>query len=288
VLGSVLDRNLLTETFENYSVDFVYHAAAYKHVPLVENNIITGVENNVLGTFNVATLAHRFGVASFVNVSTDKAVRPTNIMGATKRLAELVIKGMAEYVHTNQKGGSPDTIFTMVRFGNVLGSSGSVVPLFTKQIRDGNFVTVTHKDVTRYFMTITEASQLIVETSFVAQGGEVFVLDMGEPIRIDDLAKRMIRLSGFKVRDKNRPEEKGTIDIRYTGLRPGEKLHEELFFGEGLTSTQNPKVFQAKEEFSLWKDVEEMVERVLLAVNERDEAALRSILKEFVIDYHPS
>jgi FlaA1/EpsC-like NDP-sugar epimerase len=287
ILGSILDRNLLEWIFKTYSIDSVYHAAAYKHVPLVEDNIITGLENNVLGTYNVVTLAYRYSVAHFVNVSTDKAVRPTNVMGATKRLSELVIQGMAEYVRSHPKGGGIDSTFTMVRFGNVLGSSGSVIPLFAKQIQENDFITVTHKEVTRYFMTITEASQLIIEAGFAAKGGEVFVLDMGEPIKIVDLAKRMIRLSGYTVRDSNEFEDVNSIEIRYTGLRPGEKLYEELCLGEGLVATQNPKVFQADEEFLAWAEVEKMIARVQLAIDERDQSVVRSILKEFVLDYNP-
>jgi len=286
ILGSILDRNLLEWIFKTYSIDSVYHAAAYKHVPLVEDNIITGLENNVLGTYNVVTLAYRYSVAHFVNVSTDKAVRPTNVMGATKRLSELVIQGMAEYVRSQPKRGGIDSAFTMVRFGNVLGSSGSVIPLFAKQIQENNFITVTHKEVTRYFMTITEASQLIIEAGFAAKGGEIFVLDMGEPVKIVDLAKRMIRLSGYTVRDSNEFEDVNSIEIRYTGLRPGEKLYEELCLGEGLVATYNPKVFQADEEFLAWAEIEKMIARVQLAINERDESVVRSILKEFVLDYN--
>jgi FlaA1/EpsC-like NDP-sugar epimerase len=286
ILGSVLDRSLLESSFKTHSIDSVYHAAAYKHVPLVEDNIITGLENNVLGTYNVVTLAYRYSVAHFVNVSTDKAVRPTNVMGATKRLSELVIQGMAEYVRSHPKKGSIDPAFTMVRFGNVLGSSGSVIPLFTKQIQENDFITVTHKEVTRYFMTITEASQLIIEAGFAAKGGEVFVLDMGEPVKIVDLAKRMIRLSGYTVRDSNEFKDLNSIEIRYTGLRPGEKLYEELCLGEGLVATHNPKVFQADEEFLAWAEIEKMIARVQLAINERDESVVRSILKEFVLDYN--
>lgn len=290
ILGSILDWKLLEKSFKTHSIDSVYHAAAYKHVPLVEDNIITGLENNVLGTYNVVTLAYKYGAAHFVNVSTDKAVRPTNVMGATKRLSELVIQGMAEYVRSHPKKGSIAPAFTMVRFGNVLGSSGSVIPLFTKQIQENDFITVTHKEVTRYFMTIAEASQLIIEAGFAAKGGEVFVLDMGEPVKIDDLAKRMIRLSGFKVRDcaDNHAGDGRSIGIRYIGLRPGEKLYEELCLGDALVATKNSKIFQADEEFLTWQEVEGMILKTRKAIASRDEILVRKLLKEYVVDYCPT
>jgi FlaA1/EpsC-like NDP-sugar epimerase len=290
VLGSILDQKLLKRIFSSYLINSVYHAAAYKHVPMVEDNVFVGLENNVLGTYNLVAMAHEFRVGNFVNVSTDKAVRPTNVMGATKRLAELVIQGRAQLVSSSVDANKERSIFTMVRFGNVLGSSGSVVPLFTKQIKEKGFVTVTHRDVTRYFMTVSEAAQLVIEAGFAAKGGEVFVLDMGKPIKIDDLARRMIRLSGFTVRDSasGDADDGHSIEIRYTGLRPGEKLYEELILGDGLVATKNPKVFQADEEFLNWPEIEKMIVKIQVAIESCDAILVRTILEEYVTDYCPS
>ena len=290
ILGSVLDQKLLKRIFSTYSIDSVYHAAAYKHVPMVEENVFVGLENNVIGTYNLATIANDYSVANFVNVSTDKAVRPTNVMGATKRLAELVIQGMAQLVRSSVKNNNQNSKFTMVRFGNVLGSSGSVVPLFAKQIKERDFVTVTHPEVTRYFMTVGEAAQLVIEAGFAAKGGEVFVLDMGEPVKIDDLAKRMIRLSGFAVRDcaNNDLGDGHSIEIRYTGLRSGEKLYEELCLGDALVATQNSKIFQADEEFLSWPEVQKMIVKIQDAIASSDETFVRKILEDYVVDYCPS
>src|SRR5690554_1425735 len=221
VLGSVTHRRRCEAVMRAFGIQTVYHAAAYKHVPLVEHNVIEGVQNNVFGTFHAAEAAIATGVERFVLISTDKAVRPTNVMGASKRMAELVLQGLAQ----RQSG----TVFSMVRFGNVLGSSGSVVPLFRDQIRDGGPVTVTHQDIIRYFMTIPEASQLVLQAGSMGQGGEVFVLDMGEPVRIADLARKMIHLMGLEEKAEENPD--GDIEIVYTGLRPGEKLYEELLIG---------------------------------------------------------
>ncbi len=238
LLGSVQDQNRLESIYRTFEVCTVYHAAAYKHVPMVEYNIAEGVANNVFGTWYAATAARKAGVETFVLVSTDKAVRPTNVMGASKRLAELILQGLAQ-----QEGA---TRFCMVRFGNVLGSSGSVVPLFRQQVEEGGPVTVTHPEVSRYFMSIPEAAQLVLQAGAMATGGDVFVLDMGDPVRIIDLAKRMIRLSGYEMGHNNHMGEH--IDIEFIGLRPGEKLHEELLLGTNVTGTGHPMIMRAQEE----------------------------------------
>ena len=239
LLGSVQDRRRLQRVFNTFSVQTVYHAAAYKHVPLVEYNVAEGVVNNVFGTLYAAEAAIEAGVETFVLISTDKAVRPTNIMGASKRFAEIICQGLA----TDQE----TTRFCMVRFGNVLGSSGSVVPLFREQIKAGGPLTVTHAEVTRYFMTIPEAAQLVLQASAMGLGGDVFVLDMGEPVRILELAQRMVRLSGYSVLDDENPE--GEVEIHFTGLRPGEKLYEELLLGDRVAGTGHPMIMRAEEEY---------------------------------------
>jgi len=231
---------------QHYSVQVVYHTAAYKHVPMVEHNILEGVKNNVLGTLYAAEAAEESGVNHFVLISTDKAVRPTNVMGASKRLAELVLQAM----QTKGEG----TVFTMVRFGNVLGSSGSVVPLFREQIKAGGPLTVTHEDIIRYFMTIPEAAQLVIQAGSMGKGGDVFVLDMGDQVRIADLAKRMVHLMGLTVKSPERPH--GDIEIVYSGLRPGEKLYEELLIGENVRGTNHPKIMTANEDFLHWSEME--------------------------------
>lgn len=236
VLGSVTDSARMQDVFSAYRPETVYHAAAYKHVPLVEANPIEGVKNNIYGTRNIAEIACRFETKHFVLVSTDKAVRPPNVMGATKRIAEMVLQLLAE--------SSPTTCFSMVRFGNVLGSSGSVVPLFKKQIAEGGPVTVTHPDVTRFFMTVPEAAQLVIQAGAMANNGDVFVLDMGEPIKIIDLARRMIELSGLQVKDENNPQG---VEIKITGLRPAEKLYEELLLADQPLPTRHPRIMRARE-----------------------------------------
>jgi FlaA1/EpsC-like NDP-sugar epimerase len=236
LLGSIQDEALMQDVMTRFGVDTVYHAAAYKHVPLVEHNVVEGVRNNVFGTWYTARAALAAGVATFVLISTDKAVRPTNVMGASKRLAELVLQGLAAENRTR---------FCMVRFGNVLGSSGSVVPLFRDQIRRGGPVTVTHPEIIRYFMTIPEAAQLVIQAAAMAEGGDVFLLDMGEPVRIADLAKRMIHLMGFHERTATHP--RGDIEIVFTGLRPGEKLYEELLVGDQALPTGHPRIMRARE-----------------------------------------
>ena len=278
-LGSILDEEFLQRIFQSYEIDSIYHAAAYKHVSLVEQNIIQGTKNNVIGTYNLATIASKNEIKSLIHISTDKAVRPTNFMGASKRLAELVIQGIVDQADSNLK-------YTMVRFGNVLGSSGSVIPLFKKQIEEGGPVTVTHKDVTRFFMTISEASQLVIDAGTQAKGGEVFVLDMGEPVKINDLAKRMIRLSGYSV--GNNFQDDYSINIDYIGLRPGEKLKEELILGNNLDPTINAKVLKANEEFLNWDRVQDMINKIRVAISDNDTEKIKKLMLEYVTDYKPS
>lgn len=249
LLGSVQHEERLTSIMTTFSVQTVYHAAAYKHVPLVEHNIVEGVKNNVFGTLSCAEAAIKSNVESFVLISTDKAVRPTNIMGASKRMAELVLQGLAQRQNI--------TRVTMVRFGNVLGSSGSVVPLFREQIKQGGPITVTHPDIIRYFMTIPEAAELVIQAGSMGKGGDVFVLDMGEPVKIIDLAKRMIHLSGLEIKDDNCPD--GDMEIQYTGLRPGEKLFEELLIGDNVVGTEHSRILRAEECCLSWKDTEVLI-----------------------------
>ncbi len=277
LLGSVAHQRRLQRVMTRFEVQTVYHAAAYKHVPIVECNPIEGVQNNVFGTWRAAEAAIAASVETFVLISTDKAVRPTNVMGATKRLAELILQGLAA------EGSA--TRLCMVRFGNVLDSSGSVVPLFRDQIRQGGPVTVTHPDVDRYFMTIPEAAQLVIQASALAQGGDVFLLDMGEPVRILDLARRMIRLSGLEVRDDDHPD--GDIEIRFTGLRSGEKLREELLIGADDAPTEHPMIRRAHEQHLLWPVIREGLERLSTASHEFDYPAVRLILREVVVEYQP-
>jgi len=252
IIGSVVDKDRVENIFQHYGIQTIYHAAAYKHVPLVENNQSQGVLNNTIGTLAVAKAAIASNVETFVLISTDKAVRPTNIMGATKRAAELVLQALNKLPN--------NTCFTMVRFGNVLDSSGSVIPIFKKQIKAGGPVTVTHPDIVRYFMTIPEAVELVIQAGAMAKGGEVFILDMGEPIRIYDLAVKMIQLSGLVVLDKN--NLKGDIEIIYTGLRPGEKLYEELLLGGKFTVTENKLIMCAEEEMINWDKLEPMLNEI--------------------------
>jgi len=279
ILGSVKDERRLKEIFTQWPVDTVYHAAAYKHVPLVECNPIEGLENNVIGTLNLATAAQKQGVSSFVLISTDKAVRPTNVMGATKRFAELVLQALAEL----NKGTG--TCFSIVRFGNVLGSSGSVVPLFREQIKVGGPITLTHSDVTRYFMTIPEAAQLVIQAGAMAKGGEVFVLDMGEPVKIYDLARRMVQLSGLSVQDEQNPH--GDIEIVVTGLRPGEKLYEELLIGDNPAATTHPRIMMAREDYLSFPDLMQELELLKAAIQESNIEQLIGQLKKLVHGYQP-
>ncbi len=277
LLGSVSHRRRLQVAMERFGIQTVYHAAAYKHVPIVERNPIEGVRNNVFGTLHAAEAAIAAGVETFVLVSSDKAVRPTNVMGATKRLAELILQGLA--------GEGSATRLCMVRFGNVLDSSGSVVPLFREQIRGGGPVTVTHPEVERYFMTIPEAAQLVIQASAMAQGGDLFLLDMGESVRIFDLARRMIRLSGLEVRDEEHPD--GDIEVRFTGLRSGEKLREELLIGADDLPTAHPMIRRAREGHPPWPAIRDCLERLDAAARAFEYPAVRAILREAVAEYQP-
>ena len=276
LLGSVVQRRRLQVVMECFAVQTVYHAAAYKHVPIVEHNPIEGVRNNVFGTLHAAEAAQAASVETFVLISSDKAVRPTNVMGATKRLAELILQGLA--------GEGSATRFCMVRFGNVLDSSGSVVPLFREQIRQGGPVTVTHPEVERYFMTIPEAAQLVIQASAMAQGGDVFLLDMGEPVRIIDLARRMIQLSGLRVRDA---QGEGDITIEFTGLRSGEKLREELLISADDLPTEHPMIRRAREDYAPWPVLRDWLERLDRATHAFDYAGVRALLREAVAEYQP-
>ena len=289
LLANVRDHARLLDICRAYRPDTLYHAAAYKHVPLVEYNPAEGIANNVLGTLNTARAAIETGVSHFVLVSTDKAVRPTNIMGASKRLAEMVLQALsASQAVSFDPDGHPvsnTTCFAMVRFGNVLGSSGSVVPLFRRQIKAGGPITLTHPDVTRYFMTIPEAAQLVLQAGAMAEGGEVYVLDMGQPVKIIDLACRMVKLSGLTVRDKTRPD--GDIAIEVTGLRPGEKLYEELLIGDNPVATVHPRILKAREDFVPWEQFRGDIDRLREAVAANDTATLRGILLKNVSGFTP-
>ena len=275
LLASVRDEETIGKIVTSWKPDTIYHAAAYKHVPLVEHNIAEGIKNNVLGTLILAQSAIQNTVSNFVLVSTDKAVRPTNIMGASKRLAEMILQALSE---TN-----PITKFSMVRFGNVLGSSGSVVPKFRQQIKDGGPVTLTHLDITRFFMTIPEASQLVLQAGAMARGGEIFILDMGQPIKIIDLAKRMVELSGLTIKDERCPW--GNIEIQITGLRPGEKLYEELLIGSNSWPTEHPRILKAQEEYILWRDLQEKLNSLFMALKENDAKVIKSIIEILVSGY---
>lgn len=272
VLGSVQDARRLASVFGIWRPDTVYHAAAFKHVPIVEENPAEGVLNNVEGTLLVARQAVASGTESFVLVSTDKAVRPTNVMGATKRLAEQILQALA--------AETPGTCFSMVRFGNVLGSSGSVVPLFRQQIKAGGPVTLTHEDITRYFMTIPEAALLVIQAGAMAKGGEVFVLDMGEPVRIVDLARRMIELSGLRVRDERC--QNGDIEIECVGLRPGEKLYEELLIGDNAQPTSHPRIMMAKEWFMPLAQLERELDKLFEDSRDNETEAVIEALSRLV------
>ncbi len=280
VIGSVKDGTRVERVCKTFDVQTIYHAAAYKHVPMVEKNPGEAVWNNIFGTLNTAKAAINTGVETFVLISTDKAVRPTNTMGATKRFAELILQALSQIGEYAQK-----TRFTMVRFGNVLDSSGSVVPLFREQIAKGGPVTVTDPRIIRYFMTIPEAAQLVIQAGALGQGGDVFVLDMGEPIRIVDLAKRMIHLSGLEVKDQNRPN--GEIEISYIGLRPGEKLYEELLIGENVSETVHKRILRAEEHVIPWADLESLLAKLENATKEEDYETVRAVLKNAVTGYKP-
>ena len=293
LLGSVASYRRLFGVCEQYRPATVYHAAAYKHVPMVESNAGEGVVNNVFGTLNLARAAIENGVQRFVLISTDKAVRPTNVMGATKRMAELVLQALAGEPSPRfaapqlamQNQGPHQTCFTMVRFGNVLGSSGSVVPLFRKQLAQGGPLTVTHAEVTRYFMTIPEAAQLVLQAGAMARGGDVFVLDMGEPVKIIDLARRMVKLSGLSLRDSDHPD--GDIAIEITGLRPGEKLYEELLIGDNPEATAHPRIMKAHEDCLTWSELVPALDELAIAARQVDVPAIQEFLRRHVHGYRP-
>ncbi|QJI39238.1 polysaccharide biosynthesis protein [Pseudomonas sp. ADAK13] len=291
ILGSVRSQPKLLDVMKTWRVNTVYHAAAYKHVPMVEHNIAEGVLNNVIGTLNTAQAALQCSVANFVLISTDKAVRPTNVMGSTKRLAELTLQALSHELAPVLFGDSSNvsrvnkTRFTMVRFGNVLGSSGSVIPLFHKQIKSGGPLTVTHPKITRYFMTIPEAAQLVIQAGSMGLGGDVFVLDMGEPVKIVELAEKMIHLSGFSVRSDKNPN--GDIAIEFSGLRPGEKLYEELLIGDNVVATQHPMIMSANEDHLDWDVLKAKLTELLAAVERDDYNRVRQLLRETVSGYTP-
>ncbi|MFN3236298.1 MAG: polysaccharide biosynthesis protein [Pseudomonadales bacterium] len=275
LLGSILNEQYLSKVMNNFAINTVYHAAAFKHVPMVEANVIEGVRNNVVGTWNVVKAVSENDVAEMVLVSSDKAVRPTNVMGATKRLGELIVQAYAS--------NNPSTRFSMVRFGNVLRSSGSVVPLFERQIHSGGPVTVTHKDTTRYFMTASEAAELVIQAGAMAEGGELFVLDMGEPVSIYDLAVKMIHLHGKEVASES--NSAGSIAIEFTGLRPGEKLHEELIIGQSVSGTRHPKIMRAEEDGISFIELQSVCERIQAACASADYSTIKEVLEANVSGY---
>lgn len=277
LLADVCDETRISKIMQTWKPATIYHAAAYKHVPLVEQNPVEGVKTNVFGTLTVAKAAIDAGASNFILVSTDKAVRPTNVMGATKRLAEMCLQALA--------ADGSQTVLSMVRFGNVLGSSGSVVPLFRRQIHEGGPITLTHQDITRFFMTISEATQLVVQAGAMGTGGDVFVLDMGEPIKIMDLARRMVELSGHTVQDERHPD--GDIRIVMTGLRPGEKLYEEMLIGNNPEPTEHLKVMRAREKLLAWPVLKPKLDTLVTTVAGGDAAAVKLLLSELVEDYTP-
>ena len=291
ILGSVRNQDKLLDVMKTWNVDTVYHAAAYKHVPIVEHNIAEGILNNVIGTLNTAQAALQAGVSNFVLISTDKAVRPTNVMGSTKRLAELTLQALSRELAPVLFGDKANvsrvnkTRFTMVRFGNVLGSSGSVIPLFHKQIKTGGPLTVTHPKITRYFMTIPEAAQLVIQAGSMGLGGDVFVLDMGKPVKIVELAEKMIHLSGLSIRSEKNPH--GDISIEFTGLRPGEKLYEELLIGDNVVATPHPMIMSANEDHLLWDVLKARLTELLVAIEHDDYARVRQLLRDTVNGYAP-
>ncbi len=282
LLGSVQRINRLSATMRAFGVQTVYHAAAYKHVPLVEYNVVEGVRNNVFGTYYCAKAAIEAGVESFVLISTDKAVRPTNVMGTSKRMAELALQALAAKENDKVNG----TRFCMVRFGNVLGSSGSVIPLFKRQIEEGQAITVTHPDIIRYFMTIPEAAQLVIQAGAMGKGGDVFVLDMGEPVKIVDLAKNLIQLSGLEVKSSDNPN--GDIEIKFTGLRPGEKLYEELLIGDNVEGTDHERIMTANEQFLPLEEFNQILDNLDKACHEFDHETIRQILLETPTGFNPT
>jgi FlaA1/EpsC-like NDP-sugar epimerase len=293
LLGSVQDQERMLEVMDTWRPDTVYHAAAYKHVPIVEHNLAEGLKNNVLGTLVTAQVAMRKGVSDFVLISTDKAVRPTNVMGASKRLAELCLQALfalgrepGERSSASAERFASRIKFSIVRFGNVLDSSGSVIPRFHRQIREGGPISLTHPEITRYFMTIPEAAQLVIQAGAMAKGGDVFVLDMGEPVKIADLARRMVELSGLSVRDEANPE--GDIEIAVTGLRPGEKLFEELLLGDDPQPTAHPKIQRAQDPFVEWEELEGQLDTLRILLSHNNVEVIVALLQKLVVGYEPS
>ena len=280
ILGSVTEKNRVEQVCKAFKIQTIYHTAAYKHVPLVEQNPAEAIWNNIFGTLTLAQAAVKYEVETFVLISTDKAVRPTNTMGATKRFAELILQALSE-----DKKYCNKTRFTMVRFGNVLGSSGSVVPLFREQIANGGPVTVTDKKIIRYFMTIPEAAELVIQAGAMGQGGDVFVLDMGAPVQIVELARRMIRLSGFDVKDASQPH--GDIEIIFTGLRAGEKLYEELLIGDNVSTTQHEKIMRAEESVISWEELSKILVALEKFAFNNDFESVRFVLKQAVTGFKP-
>ena len=281
LLGNTCDFELVRKVFKDENVSFVYHAAAYKHVPLVESNPIAGIENNVFSTLSICEAAYVEGVKNLILISTDKAVRPLNVMGASKRVAELIVQFYSKKIRLSEKKKSLS--FSMVRFGNVLNSSGSVVPLFKKQISSGGPITITHTDVIRYFMTISEAVGLVINASSFASGGEVFLLDMGKPVKIKDLALKMINLSGLSLKDESNPN--GDIEIIYSGLRPGEKLFEELLIDGKSSKTKHPQIYFALENNLLFEDLMDILNSLKIAVSEQNKELVLSLLKKLVPEW---
>lgn len=277
LIGDVKNSQLMVRIFKQHQINTIYHAAAYKHVPMVENNVIAGLSNNVLGTYEIAQAAISCKIDTFVLISTDKAVRPTNVMGASKRFAELVLQGLAKEEH--------QTRFVMVRFGNVLGSSGSVVPLFKRQIKNGGPITVTHPDIIRYFMTIPEAAQLVIQAGAMGEGGDVFVLDMGNPVKIVELAYKMTHLMGLTIKDENNP--KGDIAIEFSGLRPGEKLYEELLIDDCAKKTSHQRILTANEKSISWNEVMVLLIKLNEVMEKGDVNNIKALLLEAPLDYQP-
>lgn len=290
ILGNASNYKFIKQVLTKYEINVLFHAAAYKHVPLIERNPLQGIENNILSTSTICQVAYEIGISKVIFISTDKAVRPTNVMGATKRFAEQILQYYAEKIKNNQsinnKSLNKLTKFSIVRFGNVLGSSGSVVPLFKKQISEGGPITLTDKEVIRYFMTIPEAAQLVIQASSLAKGGDVFLLDMGEPIKIYDLAEQMINLSGLKIKNLNNPN--GDIEIKITGLRPGEKLYEELLIDGNPERTKHPLIFRANEKCLPFTEIEESINLLKKSVNNYDELNALKILSKYVTDWKKS
>ncbi len=278
LLASVQEKDRINRIISTWHPNTLYHTAAYKHVPLVEHNLSEGVKNNVLGTLVTAQAAIDHKVENFVLISTDKAVRPTNVMGASKRLAEMILQALS--------AENPSSKLSIVRFGNVLGSSGSVVPKFRQQIKEGGPITITHPEITRFFMTISEASQLVIQAGAMANGGDVFVLDMGKPVKIIKLAERMIELSGLSIKNKENPD--GDIEIEITNLRPGEKLYEELLIGNNPKTTSHDRIMKANETFLDWQDLENKLESLICALDENDVQLVRRLMKKLVTDYEPN